>query len=121
MKILGTIVLGEDKKSMFLVKKDQPMEFPSIIEEDESKTPLGVILNYYLNELGVNPDYLRLEELSMVKAGEVKQNLFVFSINSHIKEVKAACLHNERLEFADVSTLKELFKTIEMDTTPFFN
>lgn len=121
MKVSGTIILGENKTTSFLVMKEEPITFPSIEELDESKTALGVILNYYRDVIGINPDLLRLEELSMVHKGDVNQNLFVFSINSKVTEVKAACSAVKSLEFIDVKQLQGLFNTVEIDMAPFFS
>ncbi|CUS26518.1 Uncharacterized protein LACOL_1210 [Paucilactobacillus oligofermentans DSM 15707 = LMG 22743] len=121
MKVSGTIILDEKKTTSFLVMKEKPITFPSIEELDESKTALGVILNYYLDVIGINPDLLRLEELSMVHKGDMKQNLFVFSINSKVTDVKAACAATKLLEFTDVKQLQGLFNTVEIDMAPFFS
>jgi len=121
MKVSGTIILGENKTTSFLVMKEEPITFPSIEQVDESKTALGVILNYYRDVIGINPDLLRLEELSIVHDEDVNQNLFVFSINSEVTEVKAACSEAKLLEFIDVKQLQGLFNTVEIDMAPFFS
>ncbi|KIS02863.1 hypothetical protein WDC_1581 [Paucilactobacillus wasatchensis] len=78
------------------------------------------MLQYLKDSLRVDIDCLRLEELSMLK-GTNKQTLFVFSIHDHEQKIIAACTKKQDLEFVDVAQLQQLFRTVEMDTAPFFD
>lgn len=119
-KVAGTIVISNSKKTTFLVAGAEPYHFLSIDSEKENGTVLATMLEYLKDSIGINTDCLRLEELSMVK-GDKKQTLFVFSIHDHENGVIAACQQVKELKFVEVDQLQDLFKTIEMDTAPFFD
>lgn len=120
VKVAGTIVISDDQKTTFLVQGKQPYEFLSIDSKTNSETALAIMLQYLKDSLRVDIDCLRLEELSMLK-GTNKQTLFVFSIHDHEQKIIAACTKKQGLEFVDVAQLQQLFRTVEMDTAPFFD
>lgn len=120
VKVAGTIVISDDQKTTFLVQGKQPYEFLSIDSKTNSETALAIMLQYLKDSLRVDIDCLRLEELSMLK-GTNKQTLFVFSIHDHEQKIIAACTKKQDLEFVDVAQLQQLFRTVEMDTAPFFD
>lgn len=119
-KVAGTIVISNSKKTTFLVSGKSPYHFLSINSKKKHETVLATMLEYLKGSVGIDTDYLRLEELSMVK-GENKRTLFVFSIHDHEGSIIKACQRVKDLQFVEVDQLQGLFQTVEMDTAPFFD
>lgn len=117
-KVASTIVLSDATRTTFLVDGRAPYHFLSVDKMDD-KTDLASTLAYYRNEIGVNVECLRLEELSITLDSE-KQTLFVFSIHDCKDKVIKQCSSFGDLQFVDVDQLHHLFETVEMDTAPFF-
>lgn len=117
-KVASTIVLSDGPKTTFLVDGQEPYHFLSVKKTDD-KTALATTLAYLRDEVGVNVECLRLEELSITLDSE-KQTLFVFSIHDAVDQITAQCQQFGDLKFVDVSQLHHLFETVEMDTAPFF-
>lgn len=117
-KVASTIVISNEKKTTFLVDGDKPYHFLSV-DISNDMTALATTLAYYREQIGIDVECLRLEELSITLDSE-KQTLFVFSIHDFEDKVVEKCNEFESLSFVDVSELHHLFETVEMDTAPFF-